>query len=100
MEALNYLRNQAEVLGVMTKLPKVIAVSLQSQNEAAHMVVSTIILWLLCISHCEDQNFKCRSIDGGEQFRPLPLVNEPCVQSICPASAWLNSISRVQLMEA
>lgn len=43
MEALNYLRNQAEVLGVMTKLPKVIAVSLQSQNEAAHMVVSTIM---------------------------------------------------------
>lgn len=100
MEALNYFRNQSEVLEVMTKLPKVTAVSLHSQYEATHMGVSAVIPWLLCISYCEDQNFKCRSIDGGEQFRPLPLVNEPCVQSICTASAWLHSISRVQLMEA
>lgn len=100
MEALNYVGNQAEVLEVMTKLPKVVAVALQSQYGATPMGVRTIRLWLLCISHCEDQHFKCRSMDGGEQFRSLPLVNEPCVQSICPASAWLNSISRVQLMGA
>lgn len=97
MEALDYFRNQAEVLEA---IPKVIAVSPQSQYEAAPMGVSPVTLWLCCVSHCEDQTFQCRSIDGGEQFRLLPLVNEPCVQSICPASAWLSSFSRVQLMEA
>ena len=81
----------------MTKLPKIIAVSFKSQ---IHMVVNTIIMCLLHTLHYEDQNFKCGSMDGGDQFRPLPLVNEPYAQSICPASGWLNSISRVQLMEA
>jgi len=57
-------------------------------------------MWLLDNLRYEDQKFKRRGIDEGDQFRPLPAVSEPYAQSICPAPGWLSSVSSVQLVGA